>query len=74
MKSGVSLANAAPAVPLGMRGDGVANIVTCVDFRCDFPEGPVCGIDSSGELRTFENRCIAELTYCREGRCKFNII
>ncbi|GLV31635.1 hypothetical protein CBL_07396 [Carabus blaptoides fortunei] len=48
--------------------DGTANIIACLDIYCDNDSGPVCGIDASGFPRTFENRCLAKLAYCREGR------
>lgn len=62
--------NSAPSPVL----EGVANaIMACLGEMCDFDSGsgPVCGIDDSGVTRTFENRCMANLAYCREGTCKY---
>lgn len=53
--------------------DGVAGEVACIGRgrRCDLNSGPVCGIDASGVTRTFENKCMADLAYCRFGTCKY---
>lgn len=53
--------------------EGVATgIMACALGRpCDLNSGPVCVIDDSGLPRTFENRCMADLAYCRYGTCKY---
>lgn len=54
--------------------EGAANaIMACLGQGCDLDSGPVCVIDDSGVTRTFENRCMANLAYCRYGTCMFSI-
>lgn len=48
-----------------------AVIMSCLERGCDLDSGPVCAIDEEGVPRTFENRCMADLAYCRFGTCKF---
>lgn len=51
--------------------DGSHYTFTCDEYDCDMNSGPVCGIDAAGFPRMFENRCLAESVYCREGRCMY---
>ncbi|KAJ8921654.1 hypothetical protein NQ315_010563 [Exocentrus adspersus] len=39
----------------------------CLTEECDLDSGPVCAIDASGLPRTFDNRCMAMLAFCRFG-------
>jgi len=32
---------------------------------CDLNSGPVCGIDDSGIMKTFENKCMAYVVTCQ---------
>lgn len=64
------LLNTSAAPAPGMEGVPAAVIMSCLERGCDLDSGPVCAIDEAGVPRTFENRCMADLAYCRFGTCK----
>lgn len=35
--------------------------------ECDLSSAPVCGIDETGRVKTFENKCMALAESCRRG-------
>lgn len=48
-------------------GRPVPGVMACLSAGCDLDSGPVCAVDDFGLTRTFENRCMADLAYCRFG-------